>query len=261
MAELIDTHSHLYLEEFAEDRDSVIERAIQNGIRKILLPNINLHTLPLLHQLCDRYPAYCYPAIALHPTDLEENYREQCKAIENAAQRRKYWAIGETGLDLYWSKNTLRQQTESFIFHIELASWLDLPLIIHCRNSFPEIRKILKENRKENTRGVFHCFTGTEEEAAEIIQLGFLLGIGGVVTFKNAKLKDILVKIGTESLVLETDSPYLSPVPHRGKRNESSHLLFIADFLATVFQTTREEIAAITTTNANRVFGLDKSIV
>lgn len=252
----IDTHSHIYSEDFIHDRDEALKRASESGVKKIVLPNIDSGSIKHMLDLADAYPHYCFPLIGLHPTSVEDDYREELDAIEYWLQRRKFYGIGEIGIDLYWDSKYAEEQKEAFRYQIRLAKQLNLPIVVHVRNSFNETYQIVKEEQDGTLKGIFHCFTGTEEEAKKIIELGFLLGIGGVLTFKNSDLDQVISTIDPQHLVLETDAPYLAPVPKRGKRNESSYLIHIAQKLAEVYNLPLTRIAEITTSNARNLFGI-----
>lgn len=252
---MIDTHSHIYSEEFDADRDEVILRAQHAGVTKIILPNVDSDSLPRLLKLEARYPDYCYAAVGLHPESVKENYQKELDVIREELERRKYIAVGEIGIDLYWDKTYQTEQILAFQTQVEWAIEFNLPVIIHVRNSHNETIQALKPYAGKGLKGIFHCFGGTPEEAAEIFSLGdFKLGIGGVVTFKNSGLATSLMHIPPENLVLETDSPYLTPAPFRGKRNESAYTVLVAEKLAQVYDISVGEIDRITTENACSVF-------
>ena len=253
---LIDTHTHLYLSDFKEDIESIIKRAEDAGINKFYLPAINRSTHHEMIALEEKYPAKCFAMMGLHPCSVKENYKEELSIIEDWLSRRKFAAIGEIGLDFYWDKTFSDQQYEAFTHQINLALQYDLPIVIHTRNAMQETINVVKEFAPKGLKGIFHCFSGSYESAKEIIKAGFYLGIGGVVTYKNAGLAEVLEKIELDHLVLETDSPYLTPVPFRGKRNESSYIKYVVARLAEIKNTTADEIAAITTANANKIFGV-----
>ena len=254
---LIDTHTHLYVSEFDEDRDDVINDAIHSGIEKFFLPNIDLDSVDGMHELVEKYPKHCFPMMGLHPCSVNENYKSTLNDIEaylNSAKT-KYYAIGEIGIDLYWDNTFLEAQIEAFKTQIQWAKRLKLPIVIHVRDAFDEVFSVIDELNDEDLFGIFHCFTGSVEQANKVINYGgFMLGIGGVLTFKNAGLDSVIKEIELDYLVLETDSPYLAPVPKRGKRNESKYLINIAQKLAEVHGLTIEEVAEITTRNANSIF-------
>ena len=252
---MIDTHSHIYSEEFDADRDEVILRAQHAGVTKIILPNVDSDSLPRLLKLEARYPDYCYAAVGLHPDSVKENYQKELDVIREELERRRYIAVGEIGIDLYWDKTYQTEQILAFQTQVEWAIEFNLPVIIHVRNSHNETIQALKPYAGKGLKGIFHCFGGTPEEAAEIFSLGdFKLGIGGVVTFKNSGLAASLMHIPLENLVLETDSPYLTPAPFRGKRNESAYTVLVAEKLAQVYDMSVGEIDRITTENACSVF-------
>ncbi len=253
---LIDTHTHLYLSDFKEDIESIIKRAEDAGINKFYLPAINRSTHHEMIALEEKYPAKCFAMMGLHPCSVKENYKEELSIIEDWLSRRKFAAIGEIGLDFYWDKTFSDQQYEAFTHQINLALQYDLPIVIHTRNAMQETINVVKEFAPKGLKGIFHCFSGSYESAKEIIKAGFYLGIGGVVTYKNAGLAEVLEKIELDHLVLETDSPYLTPVPFRGKRNESSYIKYVVARLAEIKNTTADEIAAITTANANKIFSV-----
>jgi TatD DNase family protein len=252
----IDTHTHLYLPEFDGDRDEVVNRAIGKGISKMLLPNIDIQSVDQMLSMVTRYPGICYPMTGLHPTSVKEDYLFQLDKLENLITKHKFVAIGEIGIDLYWDKTFLKEQLISFRRQIAFASDNTLPVVIHSRESFPEVFSVLDEFKGKPVKGVFHAFTGSIKDAERAIEMGFKLGIGGIVTFKNSGLDKIVREIGPENLILETDSPYLAPVPYRGKRNESSYICIINKKLADIFGITEEEIASITYSNSVSLFNL-----
>ena len=252
---LIDTHTHLFAQQFDEDRSEVIHRALEKGVQQMLLPNINSSSIQPMLNLCTEFTNNCFPMMGLHPCDVKDNYLEEIAIIEEWLQKEKFVAVGEIGIDLFWNKSTLTIQEDAFRKQIELAKKHKLPIAIHVRDSFDEVLAIVDELNDESLSGVFHCFTGNEAQANHIINYGgFKLGIGGVVTFKNSELDKTLSNISIENLILETDSPYLAPTPSRGKRNESSYLVIVAEKLAEIYGKSVEEIAEITTQNAKRVF-------
>ncbi|MCK3685916.1 TatD family hydrolase [Maribellus sp. YY47] len=251
---LIDTHSHIYSEDFIHDRDEALQRAYDNGVKKIILPNIDSGSIKHMLDLTDAYPHLCYPLIGLHPTSVDEDYKEELEAIEYWLNKRKFFGIGEIGIDLYWDKKYINEQKDAFRHQIKLAKSHNLPIVIHVRNSFDETYQIVKEEQDGSLRGAFHCFTGTAEEAQKVVELGFYLGIGGVLTFKNSNLDEVISSVNIDKLVLETDAPYLSPEPKRGKRNESSYLVYVAQKLAEIYNISVTRVAEITTTNARGLF-------
>ena len=256
--EFIDTHCHLFAAEFENDRSKVIEAAINSCVNTMLLPNIDLETLPSLLDVCVKFPNNCYPMIGLHPTSVKEDYLNQLNGLKEQLHAHKFIAIGEIGIDLYWDKTHLKAQRDAFVQQIEMADLMELPIVIHSRESHDEIIKVLhQQKRKDSFSGIFHCFTGTTEQAKEITDLGFHLGIGGVVTFKNTTLHEVIRNISLENIVLETDSPYLAPVPYRGKRNESSYIPIIAEQIAKIKNISIETVAEITTNTAKKIFNLN----
>ena len=253
---LIDTHTHLFSSQIDEDRNQVIHKAIEQGVDKMLLPNINSETVEAMNQLCQDFPQHCYPMMGLHPCDVKENYEQELEIVKSHLDKGDYVAVGEIGIDLYWDKSTLDIQKKAFLQQLIWAKEYDLPVAIHIRESFDVIFEVIKEVNDQNLRGVFHCFTGTEEQGQKAIDMGFMLGIGGVVTFKNSGLDKTLKELPLEYLLLETDSPYLAPRPHIGQRNESSYILLIAQKLAEIYEGNIEEVARITTQNAKTLFKL-----
>lgn len=251
---MIDTHTHLFLEQFDEDIEEVIERASKVGVEKFFLPHIDSETSAKAIELCEKYPNQCYLMMGLHPCSVKEAYKEELKNCEKLMAKHKIYAIGETGLDYYWDTTFKTQQKESLQLQIDWAKNLKLPIVLHCRDSMDDVIEMIAKNNDENLTGIFHCFSGTVKQAQQIIDMDFYLGIGGVVTFKNGGLDKILPAIGIEKLVLETDSPYLAPAPHRGKRNESSYVDVIADKVADVLQISKKEVVKQTTKNANKIF-------
>ncbi len=252
-----DTHTHLYADEFQPDRDEMIQRAIHAGITRLFLPNIDSTSIPGLFTLAKTWPDHCFPMMGLHPCSVNESFQSELKVVEHWLSQRKFYAVGEIGIDLYWDKTFTEQQLYAFEFQIRLAKKYALPIVIHTRNAFNEAYEIVERNNDPSLTGVFHCFSGTSEEAEKVIALkGFKLGIGGVLTFKNSGLDKVVQQIPLEHLVLETDSPYLAPVPHRGKRNESAYIRIIAEKLAELKQCSLEEVARITTENSLHLFGI-----
>ena len=255
----IDTHTHLYAEEFKDDRKEVVEKAIKSGIEKLLLPNIDVESIEGMHQLVEQYPDNCYAMMGLHPGYVKEDWEAQLKTIEENlfAHPEKYIAVGEIGMDLYWDKTFQEQQALVFRKQVEWAKALKLPIVIHARDAFDEIFEILDEINTPELSGIFHCFTGNLEQAKHILSYGnFKLGIGGVLTYKKAEIDKVIANIDLKNLVLETDAPYLPPVPFRGKRNESSYILHIAEKLADVYGVSLKTIEEQTTQNALELFKL-----
>jgi TatD DNase family protein len=253
----IDTHTHLFSDSFDEDRDQIVQRAIASGVEKLFLPNIDVSSIASMHEMASKYPNNCYSMMGLHPGYVKEDWKEQLAIIEKHLFSSKYIAVGEIGMDLFWDKAFQKEQADVFIQQVKWAKELKLPIVIHARDAFQEIFDIVDEMIDENLTGIFHCFTGDIEQANHILKYkNFKLGIGGVLTYKKAELDKVLSQISIENLVLETDSPYLPPVPFRGKRNESSYLLHIAEKLADVYQITLKEVEEITTRNALEIFNL-----
>ena len=254
--QIIDTHTHLYLNQFKDDVDLVIERAKNAGIDKFIFPAIDSSHFKDMHELRNRYPENIYLMSGLHPVSVKDNYKEELNLVLKSLETHNYVGIGEIGIDLYWDKTFLKQQQEAFEFQIILAISNNLPIVIHCRDGFDEIFEILDAEKCSKMRGIFHCFTGTLEQANRAINLGFNLGIGGVVTFKNGGIDKFLNKIDMKNIVLETDAPYLSPVPHRGKRNESFYVTYILKKISELYGLNEQEIAKITSKNALEIFNI-----
>ena len=253
---IVDTHTHLYLKQFNEDIDLVINRSKEIGVKKFIFPAIDSSHFNDMKNLKDKYPDNIYLMSGLHPTDVKENYKDELEFVVNSLKSHSYVAIGEIGIDLYWDKTYLKQQQEAFEFQIRLAISNNLPIVIHCRDGFDEIFEILDAEKCSKMRGIFHCFTGTLVQANRAINLGFNLGIGGVVTFKNGGIDKFLNKIDIKNIVLETDAPYLSPVPHRGKRNESFYVTYILKKISELYGLNEQEIAKITSKNALEIFNI-----
>ena len=253
---LTDTHTHLYLEDFASDRDLLIKEAMVKGVQRFFLPNIDSSSVEDLHQLSEKYPEHCFPMMGLHPCSVKENWKDEMALVEKLLAERKYVAVGEIGMDLYWDKTFVKQQEEVFRKQIDLANQYKLPVSIHSRESFEELYNILLDKKKETPCGVFHCFTGNTDQAKRAIDLGFYLGIGGVVTFKNSGLDKVITETGIENLVLETDAPYLAPVPFRGKRNLPEYIVKVAEKISEVSGVSVEDVVTITTQNSIKVFGV-----
>jgi len=255
--QLIDSHAHIYLDEFSSDLDEMLTRAKKVNVYKILLPNIDRETLPDINKLCSSYPEYLYPMIGLHPTSVKENFKEELQHLFEDTDFSNYIAIGEIGMDLYWDKSFIKEQEIAFGHQIELAKTYNLPIVIHTRDAFDEIFTVMDKLNDDHLKGVFHCFTGGEYEAKKIIEYGnFKLGIGGIVTFKNGGIDKVLKHIDPQHLVLETDAPYLAPVPYRGKRNESSYLEIVAEKLCEIYNMSMKEISDITTNNCKKIFSI-----
>jgi len=254
--QIIDTHNHIYLQEFDADRDEVVKRSLDAGIRNILMPNIDSSSVAPMLAAEEQYPGFCLPMMALHPTSVKENYKEELAVVESALQKHKYYGIGETGIDLYWDKTFVKEQTKSFRRHLELAEEYGLPVIIHARESLGLIIEVIRSFGTGRVKGVFHAFPGTADDARTVTEMGFLIGIGGVVTFRNGRQGEAAIAAGVNKLVLETDAPYLAPVPHRGKRNEAAYLSLVIDKLSELLAISPVEVADRTTENARRLFRL-----
>jgi TatD DNase family protein len=251
---LIDTHTHLYTEAFDEDRDQVIKNAIAKGIERFYLPSIDSKYTSRMYDLEKEYPNHIRLMMGLHPTHVKENCKEELQHVEQNLSQHRFAAVGEIGIDLYWDQTFLKQQQEVFNTQIRWAKEYELPIVIHCRDAFDEVFEILEDHRGEGLSGIFHCFTGTKDQADRAIDLNLKLGIGGVVTFKNGKIDQFLDQISPDHIVLETDAPYLAPVPFRGKRNQSEYLVHILQKLALIYRRSASEIATITSKNALSVF-------
>jgi TatD DNase family protein len=253
---LIDTHSHIYSTEFIHDRDEIIQRAYSNDVRKIILPNIDSSSVKNMLDMVDTYPHICIPLMGLHPTSVNQDYLEELQVVEYWLKKRKFYGIGEIGIDLFWETAFREEQIHAFRYQLNLAREYELPVVVHVRDSFNEVYNVLQESSDKKLTGVFHSFTGTLEQAQMIIDLGFKIGVGGIVTFKKSGLDEVIGKIDPANLILETDAPYLTPVPFRGKRNESSYLVYIAQKIADLHQMTMGDIAKITTENSRKLFGI-----
>ncbi|MBL8000393.1 MAG: TatD family hydrolase [Flavobacteriales bacterium] len=254
----VDTHAHLYSKQFDGDREAMLAHAIASGVDRFFLPNIDGDSIDGMNALAASHPGRCFPMMGLHPCSVGEHNGEVMAVLERELRTGRYCAVGEIGIDLYWDKTWFTQQQEVFRQHIRWAKELRLPIVIHCRNSFAETIAIVEEEKTDDLRGIFHCFGGTVEEGRRILALdGFLLGIGGVITYPKSGLAQVMAELGPERCVLETDAPYLAPVPHRGKRNESGYIPLVAAELAKATGRSVEEIAQITTDNAMRLFRLN----
>jgi TatD DNase family protein len=254
--QFIDTHTHLYLPEFDADRDEVVNRAVSSGIVKMLMPNIDVHSIDRMLATENRYLDVCFPMLGLHPTSVKEDYLYQLDKLEELYTKHKFVAIGEIGIDLFWDKTFLKEQLIALKMQISFAIDKQLPVVIHSRDSFPEVFSVIEEFRGKGLRGVFHAFTGNIKDAERAIEMGFKLGIGGIVTFKNSGLDKVVKETGPEHLILETDSPYLAPVPHRGKRNESAYICLINKKLSEIFGISEAEVASITLASSTGLFNL-----
>lgn len=249
-----DSHTHLYLEAFKDDRDEIIQRSMEAGVGRMLLPNIDSSSMEAMLDLSARYPENCFPMMGLHPTSVKENFRDELARVEEQLEDDRWIAIGECGIDLYWDKTFIKEQEDAFRWQIRWAMDKDLPLVIHARDSFEEIFAVMDETAEANLKGVFHSFSGGQKELEKVLSYGFMVGINGIVTFKNSKLAEVVSAIPAEHLLLETDAPFLTPAPHRGKRNESSYLPFIAARVAEIHNLSIEEVARLTSDNASRLF-------
>lgn len=260
---LTDTHTHLYYETDDLKRVGLVQRAINNGIDRLFLPNVDSSTIDQVFGMAASYPQNCFPMAGLHPCEVKHppegktgNYKDELAAVYEAAKDSRTVAIGEIGIDLYWDRSTLDIQKDAFVIQIAWALELDLPIVIHSRDSFDEVYDVLLQKKQDKLRGIFHCFTGSLLQAEKIIELGFMLGIGGVITYKNSGLDQVVKELDLRYIVLETDSPYLAPVPYRGKQNESSYLVYIAEKVAGLHEISVDEVARITTENSVKIFGV-----
>lgn len=258
---IIDTHSHIYSKEFNEDREEVVSRAKKAGVEAILLPNINSSSIQPLNELSAQHPNYCIPMMGLHPTSVKEDWEEQLSCIKQQFSDRKYIAVGEIGIDLYWDTTFKQQQEDVFIQQLQWSIEYNLPVAIHAREANKECVECIQQVGKDKLRGVFHSFSGTEDELKSILDLGnFMLGINGVVTFKNSNLSTVLKHADISQIIIETDAPYLSPVPYRGKRNEPSYTTNIVNKLSEIYNISPSEIGEITSNNAERLFKISSYI-
>lgn len=253
---LTDTHTHLYSKEFDPDRNQLIDEAISQGVTQFFLPNIDSDSIPIMYQVEKQYPNNCFAMMGLHPCSVNEDYQKELHVVKHWLGKRKFAAVGEIGIDLYWDKTFLAQQQDAFRTQIQLAQQYDLPYVIHARDSFDEVMEIVDEFKDNAPKAIFHCFSGTVEQAEQVIDHGnFKIGIGGVVTFKNAGLDKVVDAIDLKHIVLETDAPYLAPAPKRGKRNNPDYLVLVAKKIAEIKNISIEEVAEVTTQNSKEVFG------
>ncbi len=252
----IDTHAHLYLEQFHNDRSSIISNAIDADVKKIFLPNIDSTTTKAMLALASEFSDVCFPMIGLHPCSVKENYKSEIKHITDQLSNNKFYGIGETGIDLYWDKTYIDEQTRAFDVQIQIAKDANLPIIIHSRESLDITIKLITKHQDGNLRGIFHCFNGTIAQCQQIQDIGFMMGLGGVITYKKANLGPMVANMSPDNLVLETDAPYLSPVPFRGKRNESRHIVTIAEKISEFRGESLEVIRKVTTDNAKKLFAI-----
>ena len=253
---LTDTHTHLYSEEFSADRDAMMQRAFDAGVTRLFVPSIDSEYTQQMYDLQAQYPDNVFLMMGLHPTYVKENYIEELAHVEAQLAKHKFYAVGEIGVDLYWDKTCLAEQQHAFKHQIQLAKKYRLPINIHCRDAFNETFEVLEDEKGADLFGIFHCFTGDFEQAQKALSYNMKLGIGGVATFKNGKIDQFLNQIPLEHIVLETDAPYLSPVPHRGKRNESAYIPLVAQKLSEIYSLPIEQIAAITTQNSKDIYGI-----
>jgi TatD DNase family protein len=253
-----DTHTHLYAGDFDADRDAIVGKAIDAGVKYLFLPGIDIEYYDRMMELSSRFPGNCFPMIGLHPTSVKQDYKKELDFITGklASGKEKYYAIGEVGMDLYWDKTYTAEQEEALGYQADLAIRYNLPMVIHTRNSFDEVIKILGKKKSPGLTGVFHCFGGSVSQAKQALDLNFYLGIGGIITYKNSGLQKVVEEISLEHLLLETDSPWLPPVPHRGQRNDSSYIPLIAQKIAEIKRVPVEEVAKVTTSNALKLFGI-----
>lgn len=254
--ELIDTHTHIYLNQFDNDRAATVDRAVKAGVSRMLMPNIDSHTVGDMLAVTRKFPEQCLPMMGLHPTSVKETYRTELSVIENWFTKEHFAAVGESGLDLYWDTRYEQEQKEALEMHIGWAVQYNLPLVLHSRNSLKLLMDMIDQHRQPALTGVFHCYPGGPEDAFKVIDMGFMLGIGGVVTYKNSLMAEVVKAVNLEHIILETDAPFLSPVPYRGKRNESAHLVYVAERIAEIKGVTVEEVASVTTANARKLFGM-----
>ena len=254
---LVDTHSHIFVQEFDLDREQTIARAAEVGVQKFILPNIDSSSIPRLLETSQAFPSVCFPLMGLHPTSVGKDFEKELEVVEDWLTQHKFYGIGEIGIDLYWDKTYVEQQKEAFAYQIRLAKKHNLPIVIHARNSFDEIFEVLDKENDSALRGVFHSFTGGEKEYKRIMSYGgFILGLGGVVTYKNGGVDKVVPLMDTSEIILETDSPYLSPVPNRGKRNEPANLIYTAKRVADLLNVDIQHLASATTANAIELFGI-----
>lgn len=254
MSFFTDTHAHIYLPEFDNDREEVIADALKNGVSKIFVPNIDADSVIPMLKVCSEYADTCFPILGLHPSSVNAGYKNELDKIFTYLEKNRFYGIGETGIDLYWSSEYKNEQMVAFERHIEIAAETNLPLVIHVRNAFDEVFSVLEKNMYRKPKGVFHCFSGNKEEAIRAVGYGFMLGIGGVLTYKNNTLANILEHIDISSIVIETDAPFLAPVPKRGRRNEPAYLTYTAEKISEIYNISCGEAAKTTSENAQRLF-------
>lgn len=254
--QLTDTHTHIYYQTGSPELEAQMKRCLDNKVERLFLPNVDTASIDKVMHTAYAYPKHCYAMLGLHPCSVKDDYHKELSRIEKALDQYKIYAIGEIGLDLYWDKTKLEEQKEAFKTQVTWAKERDLPIVIHCREAFDELFSLLKDLKDDKLKGIFHCFTGSYDQALLAIDYGFYLGVGGVVTFKNAGLDKVVKEINLDHIVLETDAPYLAPTPFRGKKNESSYLVHIAEKVADLHQISIEEVAKITTQNSKNIFGV-----
>ncbi len=252
--QLIDTHTHLYVKQFDGDRREMVQRALNAGVSKLFLPNIDRDSINSMLELEAAFPKNCFAMMGLHPSSVKADYKEELAIVREWLDRRAFWAVGEMGIDLYWDKTFIKEQQDAFLIQCEWAKALGIPIVIHSRDAMDMTIDLVREVKDERLRGIFHCFTGTVEQAERIMDLEFYLGIGGVLTYPKSGLDQVMAAISLDQVVLETDSPYLPPVPHRGKRNESAYLVLVAEKLAAIKGMDVAKVAEITTANAMQIF-------
>jgi len=252
---LVDTHAHVFLDPFKDDLNEVVNRSLENDVRHIFMPNIDTSTVERMLEVERKFPGHCHPMIGLHPCSVDRNYARNLNTIEKWLGQHKFAAIGEMGTDLYWDKSYFEEQKQAFRRQAILAQEVDLPIVVHCRDSIDETIDLTRSTHKGNLKGVFHCFTGSQEQANAIIDMGFFLGIGGIVTFKKSALGEIIEAIDLQHIVIETDSPYLAPTPNRGKRNEPANVKHIAEKIAEIKGISSEQVGRITSRNAMKLYG------
>lgn len=253
---LTDTHSHIYSGEYNGEIDDVMKRALDHGVNKILLPNIDSSSIKMMLDLTDKYPGVCYPMIGIHPTSVKEDFQEELEVVEFWLSKRTFYGIGEIGIDLYWDKTFREEQEHVFCHQLKLANTYQLPVAIHIRESFDVVIENIKKEYYPGIKGVFHCFPGNADQAKEVIEMGFKIGIGGTVTFKNSGVDKVVEAIDLNHILLETDSPYLAPVPLRGKRNESANIIYVAQKIAQIKGISVEEVARVTSESAASLFAI-----
>ncbi|MBS9524110.1 TatD family hydrolase [Litoribacter ruber] len=256
---LVDSHAHIYSKKYDDDRDAIIASCLEKGVNKIYMPNIDVESIDAMLEAEHKYPDVCIPTMGLHPCDVDKDFDKQLYVMEDWLKKRPFAAVGEIGLDLYWDKTFFEHQKEALRIQIRWAIEKGYPIILHCRDSIDQTIQVVKEEFKDGLKGVFHCFSGNLQQAKEILDMGFLLGIGGVATFKNGGLDAVLPEVGLEHLILETDGPYLAPVPYRGKRNSPEYIPIIAQRVGDLTENTLEKVAEVTTKNTEKLFSPIKS--